>query len=310
MLRGYDFKSENGAYACRLKQIQSYLASLPVYDEGMIAGFSTLCSLDLQRLRFSLGLPSHASPLFWLDILCIPAKNLSGINEYELLRLRKEAISQIPVVFAGAAQTLVRDDELQSLRLAGSRLSEIMTGLRSCQWASRAWTYQEGLQSMTCRVQLADGAFNPVDDNLSMRSWHGFVFGAVDGLKRDTCRGLSIHMRLEKYLLLVFQNEIRPWFSNSYAPESALLLEDKDNGKLYARGFVRTWNELLLRSATDVDDLVIILAMALQLPMHNVLMLPPSQRLQCTLWSLDRIPLTLLFIPRAVYSADVPVLNS
>ncbi|KAJ5162038.1 hypothetical protein N7492_007430 [Penicillium capsulatum] len=301
--------ADNSVYKCQLEQIRSQLANVPVYDEGTASLFSSMYSIDLQRLRFSLGLPNHTSTLFWLDILCIPAKGLTGVNDIELSQLRERAISQIPVVFAGAAQTLVLDSELQSLRLSGSQLPEISARLLGSQWASRAWTFQEGAHALRCRVQLADGAVDPVDNLLWLRTWEGFRFctrgGVTVGLLKNDYKSHvgSIRTFLEKHLLIAFQNHLLPWFP----PKTADKENSSDEQVLI---FIRTWNELLLRSTSKVSDLNLILAMALNLPLYRILALPTSQRLRYILWSLDRVPLSLLYIPRPRDSKNTNTLNS
>lgn len=289
--------AENSVYKCQLEQIRHQLANMPVYDEGLTSLFSRIYSIDLQRLRFSLGLPNHNSTLSWLDILCIPAKGLIEVNDIELSQLRERAISQIPVVFAGAAQTLVLDSELQSVRLSGSQLPEISAQLLGSQWASRAWTFQEGAHALKCRIQLADGALDPVDDLLWLRTWEGFRFGARGGMAISFFGKIvkfhvgSIRKFLEKHLLIAFQNHLLPWF-----PPKDFFKENSSDEK--ALIFIRTWNELLLRSTSKVSDLNLILAMALNLPLYRILALPTSQRLRYILWSLDRVPLSLIYLPR------------
>ncbi|KAJ5338425.1 hypothetical protein N7452_005153 [Penicillium brevicompactum] len=313
----------NSVYKCQLEQIRRQLANMPVHDESRAVAFSSKGSIDFRRLRISLGLPKYAVTLFWLDILCIPVKGLTDVNDIELSQLRERAISQIPVVFAGAAQTLVIDSELQSLRLSGSQLPEIAARLLGSQWGSRAWTFQEAAQAVKCRVQLADGAFNPVDDHLWRRTWAGFRFrprvrpqrGATDdGL--PLLSGMSPYFKvrstrtfLEKHLLIAFQNHLLPWF----LPKDTPWLYKDNSSDEQALVFTRTWNELLLRSTSQASDLDLILAMSLNLPLYRILALPISQRLRYILWSLDRIPLSLLFIPRplAQNSMNTPdMLNS
>ncbi|KAJ5863680.1 uncharacterized protein N7529_005596 [Penicillium soppii] len=270
---------------------------MPVYDEGVASFSSSMYSIDLQRLRFSLGLPDHTSTLFWLDILCIPTKYLAEINDVELSQLREHAISQIPVVFAGAAQTLVLDAELQTLRLSGSQFPEISARLLGSQWASRAWTFQESAHALKCRVQLADGALDPVDKLLWLRTWEGFRFRARGGVrvglhfKKSSLNHCSARKLLEKHLLKAFQTHLMLWFPPK------VNYEERSNDEQVLI-FIRTWNELLLRSTSKVRDLDLILAMALNLPLYTILALPTSQRLRYILWSLDRVPLSLLYIPR------------
>ena len=290
--------ADNSVYKCQLEQIRRQVANMPVYDEAEQSFFSRLYSIDLQRLRFSLGLPNHTSTLLWLDILCIPAKGLTEVNDIELSRLRERAISQIPVVFKAAAQTLVIDSELQSVRLSGSQLPEIAGRLIGSQWASRAWTFQEAAHALKCRVQLADGALDPIDRALWFRSWEGFQLHGKGGLKiYEFDTKLYFHARsvqnfLEKHLLIAFQTHLLSWFP---PPTS---IHEENSSYEQALVFITTWNELLLRSTSKVSDLDLILAMALNLPLYRVLALPTSQRLRYILWSLDHVPLSLLYIPR------------
>lgn len=289
----------NSVYYCQLEQIQRQLSNLPVYDEGVFLAMHTgLFNFDFSRMKFSIGLPDHTSTLFWLDILCIPAKCLSGVQDTDVRRLRKKAVSQIPTVFAGAAQVLVLDAELQTLRLSASQLPEIFAQIIGCNWAKRAWTYQEGAHSLRCRVQLADGAINPLDPSLRSRSWKGFGYQFDDGLATNSSSDmikLTIRSLLEHDLYCAFKTEISLWFPDNDIDGIPTALDEGPDSE--AMTLVRTWNELLLRSTTEASDLVIILAMALRIPLRSLLELPISKRLPSILWSLTQIPLSLLYIP-------------
>lgn len=120
---------------------------------------STTFPMHLGLLALSPKL--KACDLFWLDILCIPTKTAASygpLTQQLYLDLRQQAISQISAVFAGAAQVLIMDAEMQTLRRGTSQLPEIYAHFLGCNWSTRAWTFQEMSQSLKCSVQLLDGA--------------------------------------------------------------------------------------------------------------------------------------------------------
>lgn len=173
---------------------------------------------------------------------------------------------------AGAALVLVRDAELQSLRLGASQLPEIFAQILGCNWAKKAWTYQEGAHSLRCQVQLADGAINPINPELPLSSWESFWYQIDDGLPvslSSYLKNRTVGSCFEYHLSGAFKTEINVWFPEN-DPDGIPKTLDKDPD-LEVMTLVGTWNELLQRSTTEASDLVIILAMALRIPLPSLL---------------------------------------
>lgn len=297
---------ENSAFSCQLERIIQSLSRLPYFGEGTISGSW------FERFFRNANIPSVALPrrrmqsyLFWLDILCIPTRSIPGINVMDLRNLRRVAVAQIPVVYAGAAQVLILDSEIETLRIGASQMTENVAQILGCNWATRAWTYQEGAHSLKCSIQFSDGVLDPRDDNADNRGMEAFIYQRSypvqlalmvfpPSLDEDQTR--DIRGLLEKYLLRDFTWALYLWFpklDETYQAE----YYSGTSAEARTMVFIRTWNELQTRSCTDPSDQVTILAMALQLPLREIISIPSHERLKSIIWSLHYIPLSFLLVP-------------
>lgn len=319
---------ENGLFSCQLDYISPCISQLPVH------GREAMSTTALDRIENPipiwaplLHLTQKGRPidLFWLDTLCIPAKFAADICP-DHKEMRQIAISLIYAVFSGATRVLILDAEMQNVRRSASSVSEIFARLLGCNWASRAWTFQE-TQALRCSVQLQDGAFDPRDEYLLFRDWRAFRFQqnadfwqAWQRLFTHSCPKTDFTSFFEQCLCKGFQKKLSiTWFRGIYELVDSVernrfylrwsqlhhqlaSLAGGLNDQRYARGSQRplfddVWNQLMVRSSTDVDDVVLILAMSLQLPVYEILQKPVDERLKSIIWYVRSIPRDFLFLP-------------
>ena len=154
---------DNTMPRCQLERISGYISDLPRAPAG----------LNIAPTILFRGENIYVKPkLFWIDTLCVPQpgptpdpKNPPDQElekrHAEKRRLRKLAINTMPAVYAGAAQVLVLDGEMEQINGTDVQWPEIAGKLLLSAWAGRSWTLEEAGFSNACRVRIADGYFDP-----------------------------------------------------------------------------------------------------------------------------------------------------
>jgi hypothetical protein len=253
--------------------------------------------------------------LFWMDTLCLPAKPEPCMTE-NLQRhrkdIRRKAIAQMARIYASAERVLVLDEELRATDVSTSHPIDAMALLACSTWGTRAWTYQEGAQSLKCQVLFKNTTIDPrKDDCLPESSEHlGSLWGSLL-MPRLWAWDLRKPLKpMEEIVLGSFKIFLNEWFSGSHpSPSEYRFVYDKWMEKAAFERFRRGWNQLSIRKTSVPSDLLTILAMALELPMHGLLKseLTTEERTRLILFSADFVPRSFLYGHRVrKVNADYP----
>ncbi|KAF6824202.1 het domain protein [Colletotrichum plurivorum] len=246
--------------------------------------------------------------VFWMDTLCIPVK-----PQHKELRLR--AINQMALVYSGAENTLVLDEELQRHERETQPPESLWARCLASKWNSRCWTFQEGMLAKRCLVQFKDCslAISPeprLQPLPPIRASH--VLG-----KRNPSLLSQIFSRLG--LKMFGTDPWEPlWSSGGPLPQNILIyqlqeacykqaqtntdwLTIRDNGmKLHGDQrtwhFISMWHTIAKRSSTKMDDIHVILANLTDFKASQIQAIPNLQdRTKVMLQSMDRFPVHIMY---------------
>ncbi|KAI5837087.1 hypothetical protein DFP73DRAFT_569377 [Morchella snyderi] len=139
-----------------------YVAISHVWSDGMgNARQNSLprCQLaQIQRLVNELYESDEPIP-FWIDTLCVPL----------VKRYRNMAITRMSRTYRDADKVLVLDLSLRRVSLSSPL--ECMMHVAVSPWATRLWTFQEGVLAKRAYFRFSDGAATP--DELERMTWDG-----------------------------------------------------------------------------------------------------------------------------------------
>ncbi|KAJ0422945.1 hypothetical protein BJY00DRAFT_62434 [Aspergillus carlsbadensis] len=134
-----------------------YVAISHVWSDGLgNAKANTLprCQLEkIQQLVNALyhGTSGHGDEIpFWMDTLCVPLEPA----------YRKKAIRAMSEVYMRAAKVLVLDASLQMVDVRAP-IHECMMRVVTAPWATRLWTFQEGVLAEQLHFQFRGGTIRP-----------------------------------------------------------------------------------------------------------------------------------------------------
>ena len=207
--------------------------------------------------------------IFWMDTLLIPVGEANA-------SLRNKAIQSMALIYARAKNVLVLDAELQNISLQGIPLEQASAHVLSSSWMTRCWTLQEACLSGNWVVQFKDGIFDP--------------YVAKE-------RAYSVRQKATKTSTWNDEVEIIQESISWYDEMPGLRLLSVFSKSQYSEltNFVNTWNHLMERSTSKAEDLHVIFANMLDLPVSEILKLSYNQRMKAILSSQSLLPLALLY---------------
>lgn len=139
-----------------------YVAISHVWSDGMGNAQENslpLCQLSqIQRLVNELYGSDEPIP-FWIDTLCVPL----------VKRYRNMAITRMSRTYRDADKVLVLDLSLRRVSLSSPL--ECIMHIRVSPWATRLWTFQEGVLAKQVYFRFSNAAVTP--DALESMSWDG-----------------------------------------------------------------------------------------------------------------------------------------
>ncbi|KAK5293345.1 hypothetical protein LTR99_009791 [Exophiala xenobiotica] len=227
---------------------------------------------------------------FWMDTMCIPTIRTHDPPDVrqKVKALKRKAIKLITLIYAGAAQVVVLDRELETLEHSHRSVSgELLSGkILSSGWFSRGWTLEEGCLAQSCTFWVGGKPYDMRtfaklpqkirylngDDNPFVRA--SVVFNQV--LRRTLVRELANERRALSQIARGRKSNIL------YRTISMLL-------------FVRAWNALRDRSTTKAEDGVAIFTNLLDFNVHRLLQAEEKDRLPLLVKSCPELPLSLLY---------------
>lgn len=324
-------EQHNSLFQCQLERLQRDFLALPKH--GRSIWDAQKCGPFLIDIRGgSATLCSRAEPSwFWLDTFCVPVGD--GANEeiaQENLELRQLAIGQMAAVYAGAASVLVLDAELRHLCLKQMDTCEALAHVLASTWATRGWDYHEGVQGLRCSFRFADGVLDSLDILINgsallasdvhsqdvssmemaascnklnrsiMKDLLARLSEQLSGLRKphSTSRTKilkSITMTWKERRMMARKLQRTKWFD----PDPSRTDESM------SMAFPRTWLALYSRSISKNEDLLTILGLTLGISAYELLQVPLDLRMKAILWSVKRIPISLLFLAPSATSSTL-----
>lgn len=220
---------------------------------------------------------ANEESLFWMDTLCIPVGNPS---------LKWRAIDSMARIYAAAQSVVVIDHELQQTPHKKLYRGSIFGRLFCSAWASRCWTYQEGALAKEWLVQFEDGLCS-VDK----------LFKARPETLEQQVRG-SIPFPGPEPEERAVASQVAQWFIDTprLQESTGRIGFSHDPNRL---PFLEIWNSLCLRTTTQKDDLISIIAIMLDLRPSEVQKLPFELQLLSIFHHQELLPLGLLFRERS-----------
>ncbi|KAF2250720.1 hypothetical protein BU26DRAFT_517526, partial [Trematosphaeria pertusa] len=130
----------NGLPNCQIEKLAEHLLQLERSQESLVL-----------RLWRAVWRRRSKTPLVWMDTLCIPVKP-------EHKHLREKAINGMSLIYAGAKQVLILDDELRRIDSRNEPIQLLHARMLASKWNSRSWTLQEGALAQKVYFQFRGSA--------------------------------------------------------------------------------------------------------------------------------------------------------
>ena len=257
---------------CQIMRL--YNIGIELESDTFRKGCFSKCHISSSMLKFLKRKKQKC--LLWIDTLCIPVNNKS---------LRMMAINSMARIYAAAQSIAILDHELQQLQVKAAWRGEIFGYLFCSAWASRCWTFQEGSMAKEWIVQFDDGLcsidalLKAEPESLEERLGDSFPY-PPPGPDESTV-----------------PSDMAQWFGKM--PR----LQDRVGSYTFSSQsrfslFVEVWNNLCLRTTTQKDDLIYIVAIMLDLRPSEVEGIPPQQRLLSIFNAQEKLPIGFLFRER------------
>jgi hypothetical protein len=235
----------------------------------------------------------------WFDTMCVPiAKESKPVNGHRAAlaknesaedtaatdanerasSLKTEALRRMAFVYAAAMQVLVIDPDIRRMSYKDTDDDVYVAAmLMTSPWMTRAWTFQEGCLGRRLSFMLEDRLLEP-------RTWQS------RNDPPDRCRN-NMERILKAECLAVIQ-----------------AMPDVMNGSVQVEKrlerFVVVWNQLSIRSTTKSEDAHRLLAVMLDLSVHEILAIRNAEgkadlarRMLAILKSQETLPLSMLLLP-------------
>lgn len=199
------------------------------------------------------------------------------------------AINSMGRIYAGAANVLVLDPELQAEQADQLSQRELLMSIICCPWMARSWTLQEGALATKIYLKFASGPLNFSD-----------IRGKDHRLRASSVAAMWQHDILAKThpaRPTSFLSKLSTEFSQLAAPKDEVPPPriKKSIREHESLRFCRVWNELAERSTTKPEDVAGIMAAMLNLSSGEILAFKdPEDRMKALLKSQSELPRSLL----------------
>ena len=234
---------------------------------------------------------------FWIDIYGVPV-NITDET------VRTKAISRMTPIYLRAACVLGLDDAISSYPDLDPLHGDFWATLLRSAWMGRSWTYQEARMS----PHLFFGAKTGDMAKLGWSRNHGttrtsshllyFRRPCVDTIESisassyDNCQKTWIYHELRNHFKFDPVGK-SPAFERSQGslrqPNGQVTIDLEQTELLEA------WDNLIARSTTKPDDIILILANLVGFAINDITQFPQNERMKALLCALGKIPLQILF---------------
>lgn len=127
------------------------------------------------RLWRFLWRTSDQVPLFWMGTLCVPVKP-------EHAHLRNKTINGMSLIYVGAKQVLVLDDELLRADSRAEPKELLHARIFALKWNSRSWTLQGGALAQKCYFRFRDTSLHlPFPEPQYLKSFFRLLWRGLKG---------------------------------------------------------------------------------------------------------------------------------
>jgi len=258
---------------------------LPTCQLRQLVGNLDKVSRMLGSVMFNLKerLSSQTSPLFWMDTLCIPVRNLSGEHGQETTQsreVRQRAINSMQEIYMGAIAVLVVDTGLQQLDSNVSR-HQIYGHILTSSWMSRCWTFEEASMAAEVFVLLKD---RPYRLKMHQPTRHDKVLEP-----RET---LSAYLEKD---MMSWTNDL-PLVGGSTINSTPKGIGRETVTMAMPLTFIRLYNTVLRRATSCESDRLVILSTMLNFRPIDLAEVVPEERLSRIIGSMKYLPQSLLYM--------------
>lgn len=274
----------NALPQCQLQRIQDFVDKCPMPSNDFNVWPHTRPTI--KYLDPGSFFRTSKPTLFWIDTLCVPVAPEDD-------RLRKLAIARMAAIYAGASQVLVLDRHLMTLKINQSELTKVLTNLLVSGWMPRCWTFEEGSLSRCFKLQLSDGAFNPMEEWTAPWDFTKKPFSILEVIaeclkwKRFSSSSTDARKGLIWMVVQCLRRDLIRQINWSN-PGAGNVHSDTR--------FANVWRSLAHRSTSKMEDATIILATLAGFNTSKMLMLDSeADKMTSVLASLGRLPVSILF---------------
>ena len=200
-----------------------------------------------------------SSVLFWIDTLCVPAKESE---------IKSIALAMMEDTYREASIVLVMDAGLKSLSTTTTPPFQLAISIAASKWWTRLWTLQEGVFAKALYFQCSDAALSP-----------------TDVVRRSHNRFSSL-------------SSAPPWDMETMFVHDALSeVQELSLSKLRSNSGRHILDQVSWRFTTRQADETICLAILLKLPVSTLAQLEPDPRVRMRAFILMQgfFPTSVLF---------------
>ena len=260
------------------------------------------CQLEHLHLALSPSKILRSIVYYWLDTLCIPVDDEA---------VRKKAIDDMARIYASAHSVYVLDPIMQHIDVGGLTYEEQAVLIAASPWMARSWTFQEAALAVRINFQFRDTVIGfgevalpdgPLASSQLQALWHR----DVDRLEGGTfSRSGSPKFHLANIYAFLERARLIPFRLRSHH-RILQIAKGTPTVEMFPpeRSLKLVWQELSQRSSKELDDVVAIIAVFIGRSAKEILDLEPKDRIHALLWSLESLPVPLLFVPTMDNTTD------
>ena len=234
---------------------------------------------------------------FWIDIFGVPV-NITDET------VRTKAISRMTPIYLRAACVLGLDDAISRYPDLDPLQEDFWATLLRSAWMGRSWTYQEARMNPHLFFDAKAGDMArlgwSIDHVTSWTASHLLYFrrpgvGEMESISAssyDNCQKTWIYRELRNHFRFDPVGK-SPAFERSQGslrqPNGQVTID------LEQMELLEAWDNLIARSTTKSDDIILILANLVGFAINDIIQFPQNQRMKALLCALGKIPLQILF---------------
>ena len=284
----------NALPSCRLGRL---VESLQACNDGTSSHWQPWPALLLSRLKPKRFCNTKERYAFWIDIFGVPTNTTDET-------VRTKAISRMTPIYFRAVCVLGLDDAISRCPDLDPLQGDFWVTLLRSAWMGRSWTYQEARMNPHLFFSAKNGAMAKLgwsrkhDTSWTISRLLYFRTPLLDTMELmsassyATCQKTWIYRELRNHFRFDPVGK-SPAFERSQGslrqPNGRVIIDLEQTELLEA------WDNLIARSTTKSDDIILILANLVGFAIKDMTQFPQSERMKALLCALGKIPLQILF---------------